>query len=354
MLKSFHIQNYRNLKSVSANELEQVNLLVGFNNVGKTNFLEAVNLFTSKNPVSVVDSILTRRLKNNLNISLREEKLDVALDVLSSFFYKKMPQIYESEGIILYETVNDKLIFNLTQNADNEQIKSNLDQVIHVKDINKYGLSFKKGAYKFFYPFNSFPFAPNFLTNLNGDTQSIFVSSTNSSYQELGVYWDNNIYLTEKELNVIEALQIIEPNIEKIGFKGDRNRTVEVKLKDDRQLYNLSDMGDGMNRILSIIISIIYAENGTLLIDEFENGLHYTVQYQLWKIIFMMAKKLSVQVFVSTHSSDCINAFERVLNEDFMHNGKVLRLENKQGNIVVQTFDSREMEIVTQNDVEIR
>ena len=99
---------------------------------------------------------------------------------------------------------------------------------------------------------------------------------------------------------------------------------------------------------------MIYAENGTLLIDEFENGLHYTAQYQLWEMIFTLALKLNVQVFVSTHSSDCIKSFENVLNNGFSNNGKVLRLENKKGNIMIQEFDSKEMEIVAQNDVEIR
>ncbi len=357
MLKSFHILNYRNLKSVSVDGLEQVNLLVGLNNVGKTSFLEAINLYTSKNPLSALDNILRRRgngSESSLRNTLREEKLDAALDILSSFFYKKLPQIYENEGIILYDSLADKFTFTLTQQIDTQQLKLEIDDSENLKDINKYGIALNISDKYKFYPFKNFPFFSNLITNLSGDTQSTFVASTNSSYQNLGTYWDKNIYLTDKEFNVIEALQIIEPNIEKIGFKGDRNRTVEVKLKGDRQLYSLNDMGDGMNRILSIIISIIYAENNTLLIDEFENGLHYTAQYQLWKMIFSLALKLNVQVFASTHSSDCISAFENVLNNGYSEKGKVLRLENKKGQIVIQTFDSREMGIVTQNDVEIR
>ena len=361
MIKSFHIQNYRNLKSVSVNELTRVNLLVGLNNVGKTSFLEAVNLYTSKNPSRIIDNILERRGMSFRRIN-RDDKLDIVFDILTSFFYKKTPYIYENEGIVLYDSEKEKLTIALEKISAFDKKNSNQlslnqlafdDEMDRIRDFSKYGLSFRHGEKSNFYPLKEYPILNN-VSNLNFETQSIFVSSNNTSYRELGRYWDKNIYLTDKEFDVINALKIIEPNIEKIGFKGDITRSVEIKLIGDNQLYNLNDMGDGMNRILSIIISMIFAENGTLLIDEFENGLHYTAQYQLWEMIFTLALKLNVQVFVSTHSSDCIKSFENILNNGFSNNGKVLRLENKKGNIMVQEFDSKEMEIVAQNDVEIR
>jgi AAA15 family ATPase/GTPase len=54
---------------------------------------------------------------------------------------------------------------------------------------------------------------------------------------------------------------------------------------------------------------MVNAQDGYLLIDEFENGLHYSVQEQVWEVVFTLAKSLNVQVFATTHSSDCIKAF---------------------------------------------
>jgi AAA15 family ATPase/GTPase len=42
---------------------------------------------------------------------------------------------------------------------------------------------------------------------------------------------------------------------------------------------------------------MVNAQDGYLLIDEFENSLHYSVQEQVWKAIFSLAKSLNVQVF---------------------------------------------------------
>lgn len=37
-------------------------------------------------------------------------------------------------------------------------------------------------------------------------------------------------------------------------------------------------MGDGMLRVLQLALKLFAAKGGFLLIDEFENGLHYSVQ----------------------------------------------------------------------------
>ena len=114
-------------------------------------------------------------------------------------------------------------------------------------------------------------------------------------------------------------------------------------------------MGDGINRILTIILALVNAENGFLLIDEFENGLHHTVQEQLWKIIFDLAGKLNVQIFATTHSEDCISGFASVLNK---HNnlieGKLIRLENRNGIIRQVEYDANELRIATVNNIETR
>lgn len=70
-----------------------------------------------------------------------------------------------------------------------------------------------------------------------------------------------------------------------------------------------------MTRLFHIIVALVNAKNGLLLVDEFENGLHWTVQPKIWKTVFRLAQRLSVQVFASTHSRDCIVGFEEAWKE---------------------------------------
>jgi len=114
-------------------------------------------------------------------------------------------------------------------------------------------------------------------------------------------------------------------------------------------------MGDGINRVLTIILALVNSDNGYLLIDEFENGLHYSVQSQLWNIIFNLAKILNVQVFVTTHSEDCIYGFENVLNSSIESGGGMLiRLENEDGKIKQVEFRPDELKIATNLNIETR
>ena len=187
-------------------------LLVGLNNVGKTSFLEAVNLYTSKNHLRIIDNILERRGMSIRRI-VREEKLDIAFDIITSFFYKKIPNIYENEGIMFYDSENEKLTITLEKTNSFEKKYSHqisMDQfgfdeeIERIRDFSKYGLSFRNGEKYIFYALKEYPILNN-ISNSNFETQSIFVSSNNTSYRELGRYWDKNIYLTDKEFDVINA-----------------------------------------------------------------------------------------------------------------------------------------------------
>jgi AAA15 family ATPase/GTPase len=114
-------------------------------------------------------------------------------------------------------------------------------------------------------------------------------------------------------------------------------------------------MGDGINRILTIILALVNADSGFLLIDEFENGLHYTVQEKLWSIIFQLSKELNIQVFVTTHSEDCIRGFQSALNrQENLSDGKLIRLDNENGIIKQVEFDAKELKIADEQDIEIR
>jgi AAA15 family ATPase/GTPase len=87
--------------------------------------------------------------------------------------------------------------------------------------------------------------------------------------------------------------------------RGDRVAIAKIS----GEKVPFKSMGDGINRILHIILSMVNAQDGYLLIDEFENGLHYSVQEQVWKVIFSLAKSLNVQsshLFIHSNLLGCL------------------------------------------------
>ena len=74
-------------------------------------------------------------------------------------------------------------------------------------------------------------------------------------------------------------------------------------------------MGDGIWRLLALALSLVRARRGVLMIDEIDTGLHYSALEDMWRLVGLTAKRLDIQVFATTHSSDCWKALAAVCAE---------------------------------------
>lgn len=111
-------------------------------------------------------------------------------------------------------------------------------------------------------------------------------------------------------------------------------------------------MGDGMTRLFNIIVALVNTQNGILLIDEFENGLHWSVQPKVWELVFYLAEKLNIQVFATTHSRDCIKGFDSAWNK-YPLLGAFLRLDDKDQLIRAVEYTSETLTDAIDMDVEV-
>ena len=109
-----------------------------------------------------------------------------------------------------------------------------------------------------------------------------------------------------------------------------------------------------MTRIFQIILSLVCSKDGVLLIDEFETGLHWSVQQQAWEMIFTLAEKLNVQVFVTTHSKDCVESFNQVWSEN-PEQGSFYRIyRDKKEQIKTQHYELELLNSSMDIDAEVR
>ena len=58
----------------------------------------------------------------------------------------------------------------------------------------------------------------------------------------------------------------------------------------------------------SIALNLAVSKGGYFMADEIDTGLHYSVMADMWRLVIQTAKRLDVQVFATTHSSDCVQA----------------------------------------------
>jgi predicted ATPase len=196
-----------------------------------------------------------------------------------------------------------------------------------------------------------------FYSKLTDEAKYVWqlVSTNNMSEQKLASLWDLTS-LTDFESEVISSLRLIDDRVLGVTFVEDtasRKRLPIVKMRGVSEPLPLKSMGDGMTRLFHIIVALVNAKDGLLLIDEFENGLHWSVQPKVWDIVFQLAEKLNVQVFATTHSRDCIQGFDRAWNT-YPDRGAFFRLDNKDGVVKATEYTAETLTDSIEMDVEVR
>ena len=342
--------------------------------------LEAIAIYAAKGDLNLLYQLLNERGENYRQTDTNKDATEINLKALSSFFPNRNIGFGENDSISI-GTIDNTLFGEQQSNDDfvairflkyldedkNEINNESNRRTIQTKlfstnnqesvfvDYN-IGLEIRIGSSSYTFPLNRERPYRMLLRTVGYIDNFQFIKTKNIDRDINGKLWDN-ITLSDKEAYVIDALRIIEPEVERIAFieEGTRERAAVVKSKANNSVVPLKSMGDGINRILTIILALVNADNGYLLIDEFENGLHHSVQEKLWEIIFYLSKKLNVQVFATTHSEDCIRGFEEALNgnKDKL-DGKLIRLDLKKGVIRPVEFNSEELKIVSDGNIEIR
>ncbi len=113
-------------------------------------------------------------------------------------------------------------------------------------------------------------------------------------------------------------------------------------------------MGDGLLKLLSLILSISLNKNGIVLIDEIENGLHHSIMEKTWDIIISHAKKNNCQVIATTHSYECIKAANDGISAENTEDFKYIRLDRTNNKIQPKYFNHNTLLTAIQNNWEVR
>jgi hypothetical protein len=115
-----------------------------------------------------------------------------------------------------------------------------------------------------------------------------------------------------------------------------------------------ADDHHGVVRTFGIALALVNAKGGVLLVDEVENGIHYSVLPDLWRLTFDVAARLDVQVFATSHSWDCIEAFQKAAEENKVEEGVLVRIDRKDDTTRAVLYDEREVGIAVEGRIEVR
>ena len=178
--------------------------------------------------------------------------------------------------------------------------------------------------------------------------------------RKLARFWDR-VVLTEEENLSIQALRLAREGIERVALVGDArpgyqgaDRRVVVKLEEHARPVPLRSLGGGATRLFAAGLALANSRSGFLLVDEAENGIHYSVYRAFWGIVLQTAQELNGQVLATTQSRDCVMGFAFAASQINDADGVFVRLERDHHQ--VRAFEYTEEDLVTaaEQDIEIR
>jgi len=120
------------------------------------------------------------------------------------------------------------------------------------------------------------------------------------------------------------------------------------------ELIPLPLMGEGMVRLLSIMLAIANAPDGIVLVDEVENGLHHSVMMGVWQAIADLARQYRTQVFATTHSWECIQAAHRAFEASGTYDFRLHRLDRIGEDVRAVGYDREMLATSTEMNLEVR
>lgn len=121
-----------------------------------------------------------------------------------------------------------------------------------------------------------------------------------------------------------------------------------------RRLIPLPIMGGGMVRLADLAVYIGNAPGGVVLVDEIENGLHYSVMSNVWRVIASEARKSNTQIFATTHSWECIKVAHEAFASEETYDFRLHRLGWLKGEIKAVTYDQGTLAASLKHELEVR
>lgn len=391
MLDSLSIKNFRSLADFQVAKLGRVNLIVGKNNAGKSSVLEALRIYAGNGQRELLDSISTEHDEKYRTREDERPDSDAPLPFQDFFTGRKFPSddetfiqigsIHNPEDTLRVQHVflieeREAIVDEVgeTNIRVRRQIVSKSQLQIETGDLRQ-ALQISKAEKRYppFFLDSGFSRLRSPLFEFSSTIPCSVIPTQFISQDELSNEWDKIVF-TEHEEVVRQAMRIIAPEFENLTFvRNDESRQVnsrqvnrpsfqrsaKVKMSDIARPVPLNSLGDGMLRVLQLALKLFSAKGGFLLIDEFENGLHYSVQEKVWALVFEMAEKFDIQVFATTHSWDCIESFAKVavarqdIDGVLFRMGKSARTSDK-GKVIATVFEEQALHAITQRDVEVR
>lgn len=386
MITRFRIENFRRFRELVIEELCPVNLLVGANNVGKSTLLEALELYTyAPNCTASLVQLLVERQEVARPLvpeGLSDEGRGPGTVFAHLFHRGSTASVLKLEGTRDGDLEPKALTIRTGWAIASEEDRGNRQSLSFVEVLteqtNDHKTQPSQALSVTFGGVSDFDIIERLARNMDhlrrfqreiriGRSSSVGIEDLRNSPlspcvrvpsgemkdADLEKLWRFVVYQNWED-EVVEALRLIEPDVQKVFFIEDVP-FVRRSAEHGAVVEPLRALGDGMVRLFQISVALHAAGHGQLLLlDEVDRGLYFDALPRFWHYLFTLSKRLGVQIVATTHSADCIRAFARAAQMNTDVAGQILRLDSVGRETLVTTYDESMLGVVYDQKVEVR
>ncbi|MBD5560508.1 MAG: ATP-binding protein [Clostridia bacterium] len=308
MIQSIRFSNYRAFRSMEMHNVQPVTLISGRNNIGKSSILEGVFFFLGHRDPLIFSTL--RRFRGLPTMVDSPRLWETEFNCMNSAIPGCISVMFEgAEQMSSLEFSRDDT-FVIPPDADST-----------VVPLRTSGAA-TPDSYALKYVFSEdneiqvshCTVSGNGVPRLYSSTaasilpRSRFVNSAQlySVSDELLAEELGRMELADRKEQVLNALRIVDPTVDDIT-PIVQPEGVQIYVKSGTKRLPIRLAGDGLNRVLYLILALSENPDTIVLIDEIETGFHYTMYPRLWEVVAKTAAISNCQVIATTHSYECIS-----------------------------------------------
>ena len=367
------VKGFRGIEDLTVSRLGRVNLISGRNSVGKTTLLEAIRVYAARGRYQALLDVLQPR--EELIDATDEDGDETLAPDWDSLFHGRL--ISDSSHISIGPTSENGQLSIEAEPLSDEGFSSwnnFLPEYFLEGDLKSLKVKFQDVQ-------QEMPIIPGIrlprrrASSSEPELPPVLPCETQGpslpSNEDIARFWDR-VALTDDERRAIYALNLIfGDKIEGVNMIGDFSlrrssvfpartrydrpgRRAVVKITEEDGRVPLKSLGDGAARLFGLALALANSRDGLLIIDEAENGIHYSVQYDFWKMVLQTAQENNVQVFATTHSLECIRSFAYAALELEDVEGTLVRLYKRDDRVRAIEYSENDLRVVAEQGIEVR
>lgn len=368
------VQGFRGLEDLRISSLGRVTMITGKNSVGKTSVLDAVRVYAARGSYAVLTNLLRNREEF---ADMTDEDGDPVNGIDLSGLFNGW-EVTDTSTITIGSSSDENQLKIKVGDVTEEQLElfGKLNPEVYELGTKMLSVRFNGSSHDlpWVFSFDDFaaPMAYRFdrrfpqihrrlrQQQLPSEVPCATFGPGLPENFELAETWDK-ILFSDDEKNALEALRIIlgDDIVRVAAVGGNRgrirseSRLIVERSKLSRQ-FPLRAFGDGALRMLGVALALVRGRDGFLLIDEAENGIHYSVQPDFWRMVLRAARENNVQVIATTHSYDCVLGFAQAAFDVPEVDGKLVQLSDRRGKLRTYELPEEELIIAAQQRIEVR